>query len=105
MKSKREELKEVVEFYQKTKKKRKEVVLEIDTPIFNIKFQKPIVRRELQLKESLFFIEEAQTNKHRVCIIPDIPSEVAVRLKDLGYKLSPRLMDKNEEFYYKVYLV
>lgn len=50
-------------------------------------------------------IEQHQQRRKRVCILPHISIKTATALKDLGYKLSPRLMDKNEEFYYKVYLV
>lgn len=50
-------------------------------------------------------IKQHQQRRERVCILPHISIKTATALKDLGYKLSPRLMDKNEEFYYKVYLV
>ena len=40
----------------------------------------------------------------KVVYLPLISIKTATALKDLGYKLSPRKFDKNEEIYYKVYL-
>ena len=60
---------------------------------------------EMALEASINRINKSQQRRDRICYLPDISIKTATALKDLGYKLSPRLMDKNEEFYYKVYLV
>lgn len=64
-----------------------------------------IERVKEEVEESVKEIEKHQQRRSRVCILPHISIKTATALKDLGYKLSHRRMDKNEDFYYKVYLV
>lgn len=71
------------------------------------------LNKKIKLQKANFAVENCikEINKVRnntndkIVYLPLISINTATALKDLGYKLSPRLMDKNEEFYYKVFLV